>query len=657
MKIKIITFLFLVNLNFVFADALSSYEAGKKFQDLGEWYQAIENYQETIKLNPSYALAYKGLAESFYALNEYNEVLEQVIKAEKYRKNDPDLLNLRAFSQIGLGQLPEAKKNFEYILSSWPNDVNARFGLAEIEIALGKNSSATSLYQDALQRNPENRKALLSLALLTYEAGNVVASRDFISRALKFHGDNPQVFYFSAYLSYLQGLTGEAENRLRTAIFLRPNYEQALNLLSSIFLQTKRYSELLTICENRISQNRNNAHAWYLKALSLEKTGKMQEAITAAQVGLDIQPEDELLRLYTENLILTFLPLEDSSRNKIALWHYIKGKKFEEKNYGDQALYEYKRALSLDPYDTDTRLAYAKLLLNKGYPYRYLEQLEFIQSLGKGTLSINDSVESYKKILQSSLPSVWNIRPLYLDKAHISIGLYYFQDTNLIHPDSNRLITGLLKDVFDTDQRFAVSEQNALINSYAEAFKKSREKNEDFFGLVSFNETERDVEIVLDLYVSKTGSKAESFSVFRTGNDRLSNAARKLVQNLTTTIPVSSSIISRYQNSLVIDFGKTDQIKVGDVFSIIPSNKITYKNSGIGFEYSQNDVLGTVTINTVSDDISQGSMTKIGFFDRVAVGDRLIIAQPKKNEDVPNLTETPVQNRQNALLLLLRSIL
>jgi tetratricopeptide (TPR) repeat protein len=620
------------------ADAVKSFEVGKGLQDREDWYGAIASYQEALHENPAYAVAYASLAECFYAIGEYEQSLDHVKKAETFRKNDPSLMDLRGFIMIGLGNLDEASRVFSDVLKLWPNDLQARFGLAEIDISTGRISSASNQYLDALRRNPENRKALLSLALVSHKSGNSKAAREYMAKALQYHGENPQVFYFAAWLAASDGQYGEAEGRVRNALSMRPDYDDAQELLASILYRTGRYPEVIDICDARVRKDRNRPGAWYLKTLALEKLGRYEDALKSARAGLEVGPDDDILRALAENIIISRLPMEDSRRALWAEWHIIRAGKFSESNMSDQALYEYRRALKVNPYDISSRQIYAKIFLNKGFPARYLEQLEFVQSLGKGSNQVNDAVESYKKILSTSVPAKWAIDPLYLDKSHLSIGLYFQADpSSVVHPDSERITTEMLAEVFSYDLRFKVDAHGSAVNGFSQAFRISRESGEDYFALVKSGETGRDTRITVDLYVSRTGSKAESWSVFRTGNDRYANALRRLVQIISGSFPTHGEIIARYQTDAVIDLGRMDGVKADQQFDIVPKGSVRVNDSGIGMKYAPADVLGVFTVTVADEDVSQGKLERSGFFDRINAGDVAILktdgAVGKRNAD------------------------
>lgn len=641
----------------LFADPVKSYESGKSSQAHEDWYSAIESYQEALRENPSYNAVYQGLAECFYNLGEYEQALDQVIKAETFKKNDPVLLDLHGFIMVGLGNLEEATVLFNRVLAAWPNDISARFGNAEIDICAGRVSAASNKYLDALRRFPENRKALLSLALVSRESGNNAAAKEYIAKALQYHGDSPQVFFFAAYIASLDGQLGEAEGRVRNALSLKPDYDDALELLATILFKTGRYPEVLEICDSRIAADRNHASAWYLRALSLEKLKRYEESIKSAQTGLQVAPEDELLRAQMEEVVISQLSFEDGRRASWASWHSDKARQFEQKNMSDQALFEYRRALKVNPYDLPSRQSYAKLLLTRGYPSRFVEQLKFIQSLGKSTNVINDAVESYGKLLLNSLPNKWKIDPLYLDKAHTTIGLYYQNDpSNVIHPDSEHITSNMLAEVFSYDLRYSIQSRDTPVASYSEAFRTSREKGEDYFALVKFRENDRDLQITVDLYVSRTGSKADTFTVFRTGNDRYANALRRLVQTITAAMPVHGAVIGRFQADALIDLGKSDGIAVDQKFEVVLKNTVNMKNEGIGVNYNPSNVLGSFVVTAVDEDVAQGKLERSGFYDRINSGD-IVVLKPKEDAKATVKTvETPTKTAPPALLSLLRKI-
>jgi len=646
----------------VAASPVKLFEAGKELQYRENWYGAVELYQQALKENPAYNAVYRGLAECFYALGEYDQAIVYAEKARRYAPQDVDIENLYAFILIGIGKPEEAQKIFSEVLNRSPNNLDARFGMAEIEVTGGRLTNASELYTAALRRQSENRKALLSLALLSHETGNTAAAQSYISRALQYHGDNAQVHYFAGYLAALAGNTEEAEGRIRAALTINEDYDKARALLCALLYNSGRYRQAISIADLRIAGDRKRSDAWYLKALCLLKLKENKQAFEASQTGLSIDSENELMRTLLEDIAVQTFEFESEQRKELAAAHRIKGDAFLNRNMTDQALYEYRRALKVYPYDADSRQAYSNILMRQGFYERSIQQLEFIQSIDKSTARINDTVEAYTKMLDHSVRNRWNIDPLYLNKAHLSVGLFYqVNAANVFHPEAEKLTATLMNDLLSYNRRFAISAHLDTQSSYMEAFRQARMSGNDYFGIVSLQENERDIQITLDLYVGRTGSKAETLTVYRSGNDRFSNAVRRITDMFNQAMPVIGSIAGRSQAEAVIDIGSGDCDFTDYTIEIVKNGSVTIANEGIGLLYNEKDVLGTFTIGRISEDLTEGTLTRKGYYDKMAKGDLavLIYTDPAKTGNKTEKTSDGTDRRgqqMSQLLSLLRSI-
>lgn len=623
--------------------ALDFYTAGRSLQQEQDWAGAVEQYQEALRLNPSYADVWFSLSECAYAMSEYSLALTYVESASQFMKNNSALQNIRGFSLIALSRLEEARSVFLAILASYPNDVDARFGLAELDIFNGRISGAEKYYQEALSRQSQNKKALLSLALLSYELGNIEGSKSFISQALVYHNGESEVHFFAAYLAVKEGNLAEAENHCRNAVRIDPRNDKSLELLSLILYSRKKYDEAMEVCDKRIALKRNISLAWYVKAKIYENQGFTEQALSSYAAGLEIQPTDEVMRASMENLITNSLAIEDPRRSSWASSHIKNAKEASALFLSERASYEYKRALRINPLDSSVRLLYADLLLQEKKFEEYLSQLKFIQSQGQTTKKIEDTIESYDSLLRNSLPVIWNTDPLYLDKTRYSIGLYFTAErVQLLHPDSLPVTAQLLKESFQSEGFFKITGSSDPVSGYAQAFRHARNASLDYFALIDFEETERDVLLSLTLYSAKTGSTLQSFSVYRTGNSRYSLAVQKIVASVTKAFPQKGKILARSGNTILLDLGSNDGISVDTVYTIIEAGKLILHDSQIALTYNPSAVLGTVTLTKAGENISEGRVKHQGFYDRINIGDELIV-EIKKEETLDSVVPVPLK--------------
>ncbi len=606
--------------------ALDFYQAGKAAQDEGDWYSAAEQYQEALRLNPSFFDAHFSLAQCFYELDEYERALSCVLEAEALRANSADVLALHGFILIGLRQLSEAEAVFTQILRQWPNNIDARFGLGELDAAAGRISSAENRYMEALHRSPQNRKALLSLAMICQEEGKTVAAAGFINQALEYYGDGAQTLYIAGVFEANAGNYEMADRYLRSALEVDPEHAAALEVLSSVLYYSDRFREMNEIADRMIQINRKNPAAWYAKVLALSKMGRRDEAISTARLGLATGAEDEILRFFAEDLVLETLSLEDTARADWADARFSSAASFSRHHMADRALSEYRRGLKLNPYDTAARRNYASLLLSAGSYLQYLDEMRFVQSIGDTSTQVSDAVENYASLLRESINARWNIDTLYVDKTHIPIGVYYIDTaSSLLYPGAEKTAALAFADELSSRGRFAATASPDFSGSYSDAFRASREGGEEFFVILSLEESKDEIAMTADIFLSRTGAAAGSFSVSRTGNGMFSSAIRHLAANTAAAFPVFGCILEREQNSVVIDLGKSDGLEAGASFLVIPDGALAFASEGMALSYPETAVSGRVEVSVVESDLSEGTFAREGFFDRMRPGDFVVL--------------------------------
>ncbi len=626
--------------------ARSFFDKGQQAQSVGDWYGAVEFYHEALRLNGVYGEAWYAMAECTYALGEYSLALSYLESADKFAKDHTDILNLTGFCYLGLNEKEEAEKIFNQVLASYPNNIEARFGLAQLDILAGRLSGAEDLYLDALKRQQSNRNALLSVALVAQELGKTNEAKDYIGQALRYHSDDAEVQYVAAWISYLNGDLEDTEYRVRTAINLNSKLDKAYELLGTVLFKQNRFKEAVDVCDYRLNYDRNLATAWYVKGLSLLRMGQNSKAYNVFETALAAVPTDEIMRVALEQLVLETFDIEDSRRAKWAQYHITKAREHEKLYQAAQAEFEYKNALRLDPLNTVARSEYADMLDRKGQQELYLEQLNFISALQPVTVRVSDTIEAYKSLLSDTLAVRWNVDSFYVDKTRWSIGIYpYGSDAQLLHADAGLVTVKAIESQFSGVAAVESYAHGHLV-SYAEAFRHARTAGQDFFVLVEMEENDRELLLVATIYSGRNGTEAGKLRFYRTGNDRYAGALRRLCDSISSMLPVRGLVIDRNADDVLVDLGSTEGLEVGTELVVVKAGQLYTPDQGMGISYDEKDVLGTIKITQVSESLAQGRYERKGFFDRMNVKDEVVVAKPKDEEEEtedsePSLTPSP----------------
>jgi hypothetical protein len=265
------------------------------------------------------------------------------------------------------------------------------------------------------------------------------------------------------------------------------------------------------------------------------------------------------------------------------------------------------------------------MLLDEGYPASYLLQLDFISGRSETSVRIQDSREAYQSLLTDTLSSRWNIDPFYLDKSRWKLALFYSNnDVQLIHESAGIIAAKAAADLFASNPTVAVTVPEGGFTTFAACFRQARETGQDYFAVTSFEENERELTLYATLYSARTGVEVGKIRVYRTGNDRFASALRRFVSEIGSQFPPRGKILARNNTAVLIDLGKIDGFAEGSTFTIVKSGRVTTADTGFGIKYSDDDTLGVVTITRADEEISEGTISRTGFYDRINVGDELI---------------------------------
>ena len=161
--------------------------------------------------------------------------------------------------------------------------------------------------------------------------------------------------------------------------------------------------------------------------------------------------------------------------------------------------------------------------------------------------------------------------------------------------------------------------------TYSQAFRHARNANQDYFVLLEYQETERELLLKGTVFSGRNGLEVDSFNIYRTGNDRFAGALRYMCNSIAQMLPTRGLIIDRNADTVLVDLGSTDGITKDMVLTVVKAGQLRTPDNTLGLEYAQNDILGTITLTEVSESVSQGRYSRAGFFDRMNIKDEVII--------------------------------
>jgi hypothetical protein len=110
------------------------------------------------------------------------------------------------------------------------------------------------------------------------------------------------------------------------------------------------------------------------------------------------------------------------------------------------------------------------------------------------------------------------------------------------------------------------------------------------------------------------------------------------MEQLSTALPFRAELLRRRASKGLLDKGKVDGVAVEQVYEVVKKGRSVILNEGIGLAYAPEDVVGTLFINQVDEEVSVGTLSRSGFFDLIEAGDEVILQKKKDEQDTGNVT-------------------
>ncbi len=294
-------------------ESAEKYNAGQALFEKRRYQQALQAFEEAVKLDGNNAQAYRGMAKTY----------------QKLKDND------------------KAIGNFRLAVSVKSDYVEAHYELGNMYFNLKKYKDAQAVFNQVLNLDPNfqdgNTRRLLKAAYA--KQGMAFLYRKNYRKAIEEYENATQLDPTDATNYYNLGLAArqarkykQAKNAFTTAVELNPKYARAHRQLGDLSRITKKNSRAIRSYNRAIDsdpncKDKNNINAYRSLALVYNRTKQYSKAVVTLRKAVAVAP---------------------TGKDKVKIYTALGHSHALRKNY-KSAVSAYKQALALNSRDSETQ--------------------------------------------------------------------------------------------------------------------------------------------------------------------------------------------------------------------------------------------------------------------------------------------------------------
>lgn len=216
----------------------------------------------------------------------------------KATKEDPsrfEFWNLLGLSHQFQKQWKECDQAWREALKCDPDSIDTKLNLGIANIALGKAEEAEKFWLSILETDPNHIQSLINLGLFYRERKRNLLAHEMWIRAFELMPQNSKLQEWIADVKGVLGIVyllnkdfAEAEELLKEAVILDPEYDVLWGYLSEWHFQKKEFKKAFATCSKGLKLNPKNATLHHTMGNILRMTNQEDEAIAAYKKALEL---------------------------------------------------------------------------------------------------------------------------------------------------------------------------------------------------------------------------------------------------------------------------------------------------------------------------------------------------------------------------------
>jgi tetratricopeptide (TPR) repeat protein len=159
-------------LNVTESNYYAYYHRGTTYANLGNYRQAIEDYNKVIEINPKYREAFNNRGNAYLLLGNYRQAIADYDLAIEINPKDEKAYNNRGNAYLLLGNYRQAIADYDLAIEINPTYMEAYSNRGRANLNLGDYQQAIGDYDKVIEINPQDENAYNNRGNAYWRLGN-----------------------------------------------------------------------------------------------------------------------------------------------------------------------------------------------------------------------------------------------------------------------------------------------------------------------------------------------------------------------------------------------------------------------------------------------------------------------------------------------------
>ncbi len=250
------------------AEAYELYLKGKgylqNFADMNNVNTAIEYFNNSIKKDTLFALAFAGLGEAnlykYMKTKDISFIEASIRSCTKANKLDDKLLQVRltlGSVYVEIGKYNDAKEQFQKVLEIDPHNSEAYYGKANALVSLGQTTEAEASYKKAIEMKPSYWAGYNWFGIFYWRQGKFREAAAQFQQVITLTPNNSLGYSNLGWMYSNLNMNEKAIEMFQKSLALQEDY-RTYSYIAAIYFQMGKYAEAAREYENVLKLNKND---------------------------------------------------------------------------------------------------------------------------------------------------------------------------------------------------------------------------------------------------------------------------------------------------------------------------------------------------------------------------------------------------------------